>query len=627
MSTPEKNVPIALLTQSGEPGRHLREALAQAGTPIAYEAHAAHFDRDALEQSGARVIVVNLDPDVEAHLDEVYALLGDERYNVIFNEAQVSSQLSGWEQARWARHLAAKILGSTDADPPRPAGAQPVPQPTAPAIAAMPDEPVVPPVVDPAPSMPEVSIPEATQPVEDIAAALPLDAIDFSDLDQLFAEPPETAPSAPAVAAAPPALDLSEFDAPSIAVEIPEQSAVPAEPLTFDIDFESSEADASAHADSANDEALGFGDLDDFADGPDFSGTSEVAITLDESPLNLETEFAAAAGASAEAASGSNLSSLELLDLDWADAPQPPAVESDAGVPEEAAVPPPPPGLGSAFAWTLEDVDENPSEGPAGSPAAPAEFGIEKISAAEYLAPETDATGKAPAIDAGFSLELIPLDEAVAPQQSDSVVRESWLDPSTATVAVRRVWVLGASIGGPEAVREFLAEVPRDFPALFLLAQHMGAEFMELMAQQLVKTTALTVRTPTHGERVAHGDIVVVPTTHRLRVDSEGIVLLDAIGEPAPANSPSIDQLLHDVADRFGANAGVIVFSGMAEDAIEGSRYLAAKGGKVLVQDPQTCVISSMVDGVLETGVVQFTGSPRELAERLLGERRPPANS
>ncbi|MBK7012228.1 MAG: hypothetical protein IPH43_05760 [Xanthomonadales bacterium] len=120
-------MPIALLSQAGDSGRHLRDALAASGTPIVYECQAAEFDREALEQSGARVVVVNLDPEVEAHLDDVYALLDDDRYNVIFNEAQVSSQLSGWEQARWARHLAAKILGSSDADPPRPEGAEPVP--------------------------------------------------------------------------------------------------------------------------------------------------------------------------------------------------------------------------------------------------------------------------------------------------------------------------------------------------------------------------------------------------------------------------------------------------------------------------------------------------------------------
>jgi two-component system chemotaxis response regulator CheB/chemosensory pili system protein ChpB (putative protein-glutamate methylesterase) len=148
----------------------------------------------------------------------------------------------------------------------------------------------------------------------------------------------------------------------------------------------------------------------------------------------------------------------------------------------------------------------------------------------------------------------------------------------------------------------------------------MGAEFMDIMSQQLARSTPLSVRTPSHGERVAHGDIVVVPVNQRLRVDREGVITLEAIKPGSLPNSPSIDQVIADVADRFAAKAGVIVFSGMAEDAAEGCRHLASKGGKVYVQDPDTCVISSMVDGVIETGVVTFAGSPKALAEKVLGD-------
>ena len=58
----------------------------------------------------------------------------------------------------------------------------------------------------------------------------------------------------------------------------------------------------------------------------------------------------------------------------------------------------------------------------------------------------------------------------------------------------------------------------------------------------------------------------------------------------------------------------------MAHDAIEGSQYLKAKGGTIWVQDPDTCVISSMVDGAREAGVVSFVGSPQQLAEKMIAE-------
>ena len=58
----------------------------------------------------------------------------------------------------------------------------------------------------------------------------------------------------------------------------------------------------------------------------------------------------------------------------------------------------------------------------------------------------------------------------------------------------------------------------------------------------------------------------------------------------------------------------------MAHDAIEGCKYLAANGGKVWVQNPDTCVISSMVDGAIEAGVVSYNAGPAQLARHTLEE-------
>ncbi|SFN17862.1 Chemotaxis response regulator CheB, contains REC and protein-glutamate methylesterase domains [Dokdonella immobilis] len=632
MPTPDPNMSIALLSQAGESGRHLREALLGSGAPIVYEAQAAELDRDALERSGARVVVVNLDTEVEAHLDEVYSLLGDDRYNVIFNEAQVSSQLSGWEQARWARHLAAKILGTENADPPRPEGAEAVPQPAPRApLEAKAEGPVAP--ADSAEPAAHADVGAAGSEVTQETAELVQE--DYSDIASLLAEGdrvlPQADDSGPAASARAdvdsretvpmPVLDLSEFDDLDVAA-----STGSAADLDFDPEstreMPTVEFSGIVVAEDTESETLGFADLDDFADGDEVSDFEFADDSVAAASASVDEDLAEAVEAGEAAAAGAGISGLQMLDLDWADAPE---VDSKAAA-GESAPPTPPSAIGSAFAWSLEDIDEG---GPADAtksesePPKPTEFGIETISASEYLAPDAEPASDEP-FDAGLSLELIPLDEAVAPQPAGQTATahagsESWLDTST-KVAVSRVWVLGASIGGPEAVREFLSHMPKNCPALFLLAQHMGAEFMDIMAQQLVRSTVLTVRTPSHGERVGHGDIVVVPTTHRLRVDREGVITLETLNAGDLPNSPSIDQVVEDVADRFGARAGVIVFSGMAEDAAQGSRHLAAKGGKVYAQDPDTCVISSMVDGVIETGVVDFTGSPRALAERVLDD-------
>ncbi|HVJ63491.1 MAG TPA: chemotaxis protein CheB, partial [Tahibacter sp.] len=264
--------------------------------------------------------------------------------------------------------------------------------------------------------------------------------------------------------------------------------------------------------------------------------------------------------------------------------------------------------------WSLEDVVEGDAAPAAPAPTGPAKFGLEKQDAQEYLAPQGGDEAKFD-FDTSLKLDLIPLEEAVSPDRPE-LVSEHRLDESSGSM-IRRVVVLGASIGGPEAVREYLSALPARFPALFVLAQHMGAEFLELMAAQLAKATPLTVRSPQHGDRVGHGEILVVPTTHRLLIEPSGVVQLAHLPEASPY-TPSIDLVIRDMADRFKTAATAIIFSGMAHDAIDGSKHLASLGGKVWAQDPDTCVISSMVDGARDAGIVSYTGSPAELAQHTI---------
>jgi two-component system chemotaxis response regulator CheB/chemosensory pili system protein ChpB (putative protein-glutamate methylesterase) len=665
------NVAVALLCETPDLGRHLRDALALLGTPIVYESAPAHLDLVALENSGARVVVVNLDPEVEAHLDEVHGLLEDERYSVVFNDAQASSALSGWDQARWARHLAAKILGDFDIDPPRPEGAEAVPEPLATAraganditaddddadvleLAAERDAPS--PAVDTVEESAHAAGEDPTGLLESryiemnqpAASAFPSpppppdEGFDFSTLEALTAAPapPETSEldtdlglddiARPTASSQQETESTDSFEIVGMS-DLDESVAAAGDAESDDADdpFDLSALDALLAAVPANPPGDTRVDDDDSFDSPAveplelddiaFEGVALDDVANDDIAnddiANDDVALHEVANDHIESASRIPPPELSLLDDIAFEAPPAPAAGKPSSIPTLAA----------AADWSLEDMIDGeepvPNTPRPEPPSGPADFGIEKLSAAEYLAPATeDAASPVPDLD--FSLELMPIEEAVAPQAVERQASETWLDPDQvkAPAKIRRVFVLGASIGGPEAVREFLGELPRDYPALFLLAQHMGAEFVDLMAQQLAKTTPLTVRTPTHGERVGHGEVVIVPTAHRMQIDPEGIVVLEK-ADADGAYSPSIDRVLRDVADRYGANAGAIIFSGMTTDAIEGSKYLAGKNGAIYAQHPDTAVVSSMIEGVMDAGIVKFLGAPRELAERMIAD-------
>ena len=576
------NVVIALLYQSAGAAQHVRDTLATIGVPIAYEAAARALDRDALADSRASVVIVNLEDEDDPALDEVYALLDDARYRVVFNDSGVSGALTGWDQARWVRHLASKVLGGADIDPPRPADAEPVPararagaaEPAIEAVAAgAPAEPA--PVEDLAAIAVETTTTAAApNPADSLASAAPagFDPTEFLDLLQ-------DAPSGDAYDPAASAKDLPAIDMESIDERI-ELGGV--DELLADFDVRTPEPLAEI-------------DLSD-----------EFALDVAPEDIPIAAGLRPADEADADAAVPSTAGFELDFDLDEALAAEP----APAAAPERKI------GV-LADTWSLEDVGDAPPP-----PTGPANFGIEMVTASEYLAPEGGDAEKQPPMPSlsELSLELIPLEEAVSPTREPSPDHENWFDPDQVKAKIQSVWVLGASVGGPESVREFLADFPRDYPALFLLAQHLGDEFVDMMAKQLAKATQLTVRTPSHGERVAHGDIVIVPNSHRLQIDPMGVVVLERHAVE-PAHRPSIDRVLEDVAERYGAGAGAIVFSGMSDDAVAGSRALAEKGGRVYVQSPDSCVVSTMVEGVIESGAASFVGTPKELAAKLLSDR------
>ena len=646
MASSNSGVAVALLCAHGEFGDRVRESMAALGTPIVYEAAPQAFDRDALERSQANVVVVNLDARSDADFDNVYDLLDDARYRVVFNDDEVSGGLTGWDQARWLRHLSAKILGDADIDPPRPADAEQVPAhvaapPSVPVADAPRAADIVKAVVPVAAAVELVDLVPSFPSVPADHAAASGDMIDFDAI----LDGPDSPPAAPAwqaldvpkpsvadndapTAQAHPidAVDLSGFDDIALDFDAPANAAPPALPESAEhfaghgIDLDPLDFDAVAGTPPPVPSAAAH-DID--FDGFDFdlpASTAPPAVAptaahfagedIDFDSLDFESVPVSGDAAAFDFGTGTD----PHVGADFEAAPSRVATPDAASIAPETVAP------DLAFAsneWTLEDVlDDVPAAPPvpAGAPA----FGIEKLRAEEFLAPDVEANAAHPFEEPlGLSLELIPLEEAVAPVQVEVASRENWLDPDAVQPKVRRVWVLGASIGGPEAVREFLAALPRDYPALFVLAQHLGDEFVDMMAKQLAQATALTVRTPIHGARVGHGEVVIVPNGKRMLVDSMGVVVLERDTEQT-AFSPSINRVLHDIADRFGSNASAIIFSGMTDDAVEGSQYLAAKGGLIYAQRQDTSVVSTMIDGVCEAGIVSFQGSPKELAEKLV---------
>lgn len=707
---------VALVFEQEAGSQALRAALANAGVHVVQERKASQLGGAALAED-VDAIVVNLDPELEELLDEVTDVLDRASQPVIFNDPAASSDLSGWDRARWLRHLSAKLKGKTDVTPPPPPGAQAIPVPVrAPEPAAVPAErPASPAAVEPAAS----AAPAAPAPAIEPAAELNL-----ADLDLMF-EPAETpaAAAGPALTVGEDIGDLDSFFAEAEGtleletaaepVATPVATALPdtveLEAPAFDLDTLFTEAPGDSGPDVKAASAQELNELDAlFAMPAEAESAREPAPASAQSDLgDLDALFAAPpaepeAAPAAQLASPSELNDLDALfrefeagekqapapapapaarsapaeppkveppkfSMDWSleeiedksaapaidvgkliaesrlDAPAKPLARTPPPAPAPAPAPkvaPVTPSTDGYADFKLEELDFTLDAPPAAAaaPAAAAEelaaFDLSGLELSQDYAGATEAPASADSADAlaitdiDFDFDLGGAPEAAA---GSAPAADGGLDdldslfepapsakvPALALPDLNRLFVLGASIGGPEAIKAFLGRLPANVPAAFIVAQHMGSEFLELMATQLDAATPLSVRFPKSGERLRHGEVVVAPASEQMTLDDRGHLRMVASVGNSPY-SPSIDQLVRDAADRFGEHATLILFSGMGTDAIEGGRYLAARGGQVWAQERSSCVIATMIDSAKQQGLLRFEGSPVQLAERVL---------
>jgi chemosensory pili system protein ChpB (putative protein-glutamate methylesterase) len=189
--------------------------------------------------------------------------------------------------------------------------------------------------------------------------------------------------------------------------------------------------------------------------------------------------------------------------------------------------------------------------------------------------------------------------------------------PLVAGEPARQVWLLAASMGGPGAVKDFLDALPGGLPLGFVYAQHIDASFEAALPQAVGRHSQWHVNSARHGDSVRCGEVVVVPISHELGFDEQGVMQISERGWPEPY-SPSIDQMMLNLAQHFGAQCGVIAFSGMGSDGSAAAAYVRRQGGVIWTQRSDSCACPSMPDSLREAGYSSLSGDPRELAEGLV---------
>lgn len=199
-------------------------------------------------------------------------------------------------------------------------------------------------------------------------------------------------------------------------------------------------------------------------------------------------------------------------------------------------------------------------------------------------------------------------------QPSTTIPLPSTVVADTENIA-KHIFVLGSSLGGPEAVKIFLDALPQGLPVGFVYGQHIDAQFVSVLASVLGRHSYFRLKVAEQGMAIKNGEVLIVQADKEVTFQNEMISVLD---RPWPGPyGPSIDQLILNTHRHF-PQSGVILFSGMGNDGAEAVSQLQDDMIQIWAQTSETCASAAMPDASRETGAVSFSGSPLQLAEHLV---------
>ena len=180
-----------------------------------------------------------------------------------------------------------------------------------------------------------------------------------------------------------------------------------------------------------------------------------------------------------------------------------------------------------------------------------------------------------------------------------------------------RLVAIGASTGGPAALRELLRSITPGFPVPVVVVQHIAKGFADGLADWLSTTGGPPVSVARHGEPLLPGRVYLAPDDKHLGV-SPGLTAQLSDAPPMGQFRPSATHLFRTTASALGAAAVGVMLTGMGDDGVAGLRDLHHAGGRVLAQDEASSVIYGMAREAVNAGVVDEVLSLGDIPARLL---------
>ena len=200
------------------------------------------------------------------------------------------------------------------------------------------------------------------------------------------------------------------------------------------------------------------------------------------------------------------------------------------------------------------------------------------------------------------------------------ITRPRVREPVVLKRAPGKVIVVGASTGGPKALMTLFRLLHSEIDAAVVIAQHMPPRFTSRFAERLDLTGVLRVSEAGQYERLARGHAYVCPGGRCIEIvpSDRGPALRVVSPTEGVHYVPSADQLFRSAARVLQDKAIAVVLTGMGDDGAAGAVEVSKRGGVVLVESPETAVVSGMPLAVRRSGIRHESLEIWALSERIV---------
>lgn len=180
----------------------------------------------------------------------------------------------------------------------------------------------------------------------------------------------------------------------------------------------------------------------------------------------------------------------------------------------------------------------------------------------------------------------------------------------------RNIIVIGASLGGVEALPQLIGALPRDLGAAVFVVMHMTADAGDYLPRQFNKIGRLPAALAEDGEPIRMNRVYCAVADRHLMIEGEHVRV--SHGPKESHARPSIDVLFRSAAFAKGDRVIGVLLTGVLDDGTAGLWAIKDRGGIAVVQSPDEAAYPGMPLSALQhvrvDHVVKIAEMPAVLA-------------